>query len=762
MAHRSSRLAALLGSICLLAAVSLRAQQTEPLTSLSAVHAISNETAARSLKVSFEGSVTYYEKGNIDLFVQDGDVAIYVETTPDLAVTSGDRVLVEGITRASFRPEILAHRVTLLHHGTPPPPVKAEFTKLIRAELDCRRVTVRASVRAANVIAEGQSRSVFLDLVMPGGPLQAQISIGDTTPPLLPLLDSTIEITGAVAGKFDSKSQMTGILLEVPSFSDVRIVEPARSSPQQLPSRKFDELLHTLRIEDQTERVKVEGTITYYQRGAALVLQNGGNALWVDTLSEEPHRVGDHAVVSGFPDVRNGFVVLTQSEIESTQSDVPLSPEAVDAVQLASGSHAFELVSVEGQLLMRVREAAQDQYVIASQGHVFSAIYRHPERGLNLPVSPMRNFPIGSRVRVTGICVLDRGDQFRGPVAFHMLLSSSQDVAMLAGPSLISVRNLGILLGVLVVVIVAVIGKAFLLERRLRRQDVATSSAIDRWRTRVIDGINNAVPLQQTLSQITELLSLQLQVEYCWAEIDLEGTFGNCPAVSDKSTLEIIERPIPAHSGAVLGKIFAGFPAHAAKSIATPEAIENGVRLAALAIETGGKYSDLVRRSEVDPLTNAGNRFAFDRALDLALEREKESGTKFGLIYIDLDGFKQVNDQFGHQVGDHYLQTTVSRLRNQSRSNDILARIGGDEFAVLVTSLNSAEELPEIARRLQTCFDAPFRIDSAEIPGSASMGCAVYPDDAITGPGLLECADARMYKAKRQKRPERMRISVHT
>lgn len=186
MVDRSSRLAAVLGSICLLAVLSLRAQQTEPLTSLSAVHAISNETAARSLKVSFEGSVTYYEKGNIDLFVQDGDEAIYVETTPDLAVTTGDRVLVEGITRASFRPEILAHRVTLLHHGTPPLPVKAEFTKLIRAELDCRRVTVRASVRAANVIAEGQSQSVFLDLVMPGGPIQAQIAMGGTTPASCP------------------------------------------------------------------------------------------------------------------------------------------------------------------------------------------------------------------------------------------------------------------------------------------------------------------------------------------------------------------------------------------------------------------------------------------------------------------------------------------------------------------------------------------------------------------------------------------------
>lgn len=762
MAKPGFNLAARVGSFCLLAVVSMRAQPPQRITSLSAVHAISNATAARSVPVAFEGTVIYYENGNIDLFVQDGDSAIYVETTPDLRVRTGDRVLVEGITRASFRPEILAQRVTFLHHSTVPAPVEAKFTQLIRAELDCRRATVRAVVRAANVFADGARKSVLLDLLMPGGPIQAQIANGGTTVNLLPLLDSTIEITGAVAGKFDSKNQMTGILLEVPSFSDLHIVRPARQSLRQLPVRKFDEILHTLDIDDRTERVRVQGTITYYQPGAAMVLQDGVNALWVDTLSEEPRRVGDHAIVSGFPDVRNGSVVLTRAEVESTESGVPLTVEKVDPVGLSSGFHAFDLVSVEGQLIMRVREAAQDQYVIASHGHVFSAIYRHPERGLNLPVAPMRDLPLGSRVRVTGICVLDRGDQFRGPAAFHLLVRSSQDITVLAGPSPISVRNLLILLGFLLVLIFVVIGRALLLERKLRRQDVATAATVERWRTRVIDGINNAIPLRETLLQITELLSFKLRVEYCWVEIDFEGTFGNCPGVSERASLEVIERPIPARSGTVLGKICAGFRLHAVQHRVEPEAFENAVRLAALAIETGGKYSDLVRRSEVDPLTNAGNRFAFERAMDLAIQREKEPGARFGLIYIDLDGFKQVNDEFGHHIGDRYLQETVSRLSGQLRSNDILARIGGDEFAVLVTNLSSAEEAHEIVFRLQSCFDTPFWIDRAEIPGCASIGCAVYPEDATTRSALLECADARMYKAKRGKRREPVTTAAFT
>jgi diguanylate cyclase (GGDEF)-like protein len=726
-------------------------QSGAPLTSLSAVHAISNEQAAQSIPVVFEGSVTYYEKGNVDLFVQDGTAAIYVETAPDLNLTSGDRVRVEGVTRASFRPEILARKVTFLRHDAPPTPVNANFTQLIQAELDCRRVKVRAIVRAANIISDGTGKSLLLDLLMPGGYLQAQVAGGESSANLHALLDSDVELVGAAAGRFDSKSQMTGIILEVHDFSDIHVLEPPQIGPHNLPIRRFDEILQASQAEDRTQRVRVQGTITYYQPGSAIVLQDGSNALWVDTLTEVPHGVGDHATVSGFPDVLNGSVVLTRAEIQTSSPPSPLLPTQVDAAHLASGAHSFELVSVEGQLLTRVREAAQDQYVLVSQGHVFSAVYRHPERGLNLPVSPMQDLKVGSRVRVTGICVLDRGDQFRGPVAFHLLLRSSRDVAFVAGPSVISVQNLGIALGFLLIVIFAVVGRSFLVERKLHRQSVATAASVERWRSRVIEGINNAIPLPETLLQITELASFKLQAEYSWADVEFEGTFGNYPSASDRSRLQVVEKPIPARSGVALGKLCVAFPASKRRRI-VPDAFDDAVRLASLAIETGGKYSDLVRRSEFDPLTGVHNRFAFERSLDLAIEKGRTSGARFGLIYIDLDGFKQVNDQFGHNIGDRYLQEVAARLRHQLRPDDILARIGGDEFAVIVTSLAAADEAFEVALRLQSCFDSPFSLDKHEIVGLASMGTGVFPDDATSREAILECADARMYDAKRQKR----------
>lgn len=754
---RRGALVAALGLVFSYPSASRGAEQAPTITSLSAIHVLSNEQAAQSLPVAFEGTVTYYEKGNVDLFVQEGDAAIYVETASGLNLNSGDRVFVEGITRPSFRPEIAARRVTFLRHGAPPSPVNASFTQLIQAELDCRRVKVRAIVRAANIISDGTGKSLLVDLLMPGGYLQAQVADGEGAADLHALLDSEVEMTGAAAGRFDSKSQMTGIILEVHDFSDIHVLKPPQIGPHKLPIRKFDEILQASQQEDRTQRVRVQGTITYYQPGSAIVLQDGSNALWVDTLTEVPHRVGDRATASGFPDVRNGSVVLTRAEIQTSASSSPQAPALVDATHLASGVHSFELVTLEGQLITRVREAAQDQYVLVAQGHVFSAIYRHPERGLNLPVSPMLDLKIGSRVRVTGICVLDRGDQFKGPVAFHLLLRSSPDVALVAGPSLISVRNLAILLGLLLIVIFAVVARSFLLERKLHRQSVATAASVERWRGRVIEGINNAIPLPETLLQITELASFKLQAAYSWAEVEFEGTFGNYPSPSDRARLHVIEKAIPARSGVDLGKICVAFPAGNRRRFVSEE-FDDAIRLASLAIETGGKYSDLVRRSEFDPLTGVHNRFAFERALDLAIEKGKNSAAGFGLIYIDLDGFKQVNDQFGHNNGDRYLQEVSCRLSHQLRPDDTLARIGGDEFAVIVQRVASADEALEIESRLQTCFDSPFSLEGLEIAGSASMGTAVFPDDATSRGAILECADARMYDTKRRKRGGPMRF----
>jgi diguanylate cyclase (GGDEF)-like protein len=133
--------------------------------------------------------------------------------------------------------------------------------------------------------------------------------------------------------------------------------------------------------------------------------------------------------------------------------------------------------------------------------------------------------------------------------------------------------------------------------------------------------------------------------------------------------------------------------------------------------------------------------------LDVLIARAREHAAVFGVVFVDLDHFKQVNDIYGHMVGDLYLQEVCSRMKRVLRAGDILARLGGDEFAVVVPARTRAD-VEEVARRLERCFDEPFRVQGYNLRGSASIGIALYPEDGSTRDSLLSSADAAMYVNK--------------
>jgi diguanylate cyclase (GGDEF)-like protein len=148
-----------------------------------------------------------------------------------------------------------------------------------------------------------------------------------------------------------------------------------------------------------------------------------------------------------------------------------------------------------------------------------------------------------------------------------------------------------------------------------------------------------------------------------------------------------------------------------------------------------------------DGLTNLPNRSGFHHNLANAINRSERSGKTIALAYIDLDHFKPINDNFGHQVGDVILASSASRLNAAVRGCDSLARIGGDEFIAIIEGIKSNEDIFPIVERIVNSIRQPFLIDSQKIEISCSVGIAIYPGDGDTEK-LMSCADAAMYKAK--------------
>ena len=741
-----------------------RSQAPAPLTSLGAIHLLTNAQASQALPVAFEATVTYYRVYERTLFVQDGGVAIYVHPSAKVPLAPGDRILIKGKTHESFRPYVESNSITVLSHGARPKPVPASFADLIRVQRDCMLVTVHGVVRNADIVLSSNVPTISLQLQTKDGEMGAVID-SDSPDAVKKLLDAEVELTGAASGRFDGKMQQTGILLHVGSLADVKVLKLAQTSPWSLPITPMDEILKGYQATNLTPRVRVHGTITYYQPGSAVVLQNGAKSLWVMTGSIEPLRIGDQADATGFPDIHDGFLALASGEVQDTPVQAPVEPKPSTWQQLSSSRNLFDLVSMDGKVVAAVRSATQDEYVLDSNGQLFSAIYKHPAPSTLHPgpPPPMKQVPLGSRVHVVGICILERSNPFDAQVPFVLLLRTSSDVTVIAKPSWLSIGNLIKLVSVLLLVVLAVSIWGWTMGLKARRQTAALTARIEAEaaterhnaqlelrRSRILEDINGSRPLAEVIEQIAGLVSFTLGGAPCWCEIAGGAQLGSQPAATEG--LHMASREIPARLGAPLGTIFTARKPGQGASEEVSEALWMGARLAALAIETRRLYSDLVHRSEFDLLTDMHNRFSLDRHLEAAGARARETASIFGLIYVDLDKFKQVNDVYGHHIGDLYLQEVSQRMKRQLRTGDMLARLGGDEFAALAPTARSRAEVEEIALRLERCFDEPYAVEGNLFHGSASVGFAIYPEDGATKDSLLSAADAAMYVAKKFKR----------
>ncbi|NNM69978.1 MAG: diguanylate cyclase [Gallionella sp.] len=149
-----------------------------------------------------------------------------------------------------------------------------------------------------------------------------------------------------------------------------------------------------------------------------------------------------------------------------------------------------------------------------------------------------------------------------------------------------------------------------------------------------------------------------------------------------------------------------------------------------------------------DVLTGLPNRTLFNDRVQQAISQAKRDKTEFSLLFVDLDGFKEVNDTHGHAAGDQLLKMVAERLRACVREGDTVARLGGDEFIVLLRDLSADQGLRNVARKIIEHIARPYELDACSVNITASIGISRYPGDAVLAEKLMSCADEAMYSAK--------------
>jgi diguanylate cyclase (GGDEF)-like protein len=152
-----------------------------------------------------------------------------------------------------------------------------------------------------------------------------------------------------------------------------------------------------------------------------------------------------------------------------------------------------------------------------------------------------------------------------------------------------------------------------------------------------------------------------------------------------------------------------------------------------------------------DPLTGLCNRARFFDLLGSARSQvQEDAGEPLALLFLDLDGFKAINDRYGHDAGDQLLRQVADRLRQTVPPHEPLCRFGGDEFLVLIRAGGGAQALQALAQRILTAIATPFDVEGRRLSVGVSIGIALYPHDAVNTLDLVRAADAAMYHAKQQ------------
>ena len=701
------------------------------------------------VQVHLRGVVTYFDTVAPNLFVQDETGGVWVDLRgSNLTPPSPGQVLdLKGVVGFGFSPYVASPQWKVVGQAPPPKPVHVLYDDVATGSFDGQWVQMDGVVRSFVQQAEG--KVLVLDVATPTGVFKVRVPNYDAGFPM-ELVDAKVRFNGVCGAAFNSRQQLVSIHLFMPSLKDIKVLDAPPEDPFAIPITPVAEVRRFSADLPDEHRIKVIGTVTarFPQQGIYMTDATGG--LYAESQDGTPVVEGDQVEVIGFPSAGNFSPVLKSARIRPARKHIAPTITPVTGKAALKGSYDAELVTISGTLRSLRLDPADPALIVESDDHVTF------EASLMRSGEPSRDVVAGSRLALTGICVV-RADENGNPADFRLVLRSPSDIRVVSSPPwLTSQRSVFIVCG-LILVTLGVIGWVVILRRRLGRQtEIITAK------------LKNELAMEERYRDIFERNITGLYIARGNGTIiDCNDACARILGYSGRAALfadctracEIIHQLHESSS-------HVSFTVGTEHSFERLDGTEGWVLCSLRVVQEKDSGADVFEGSLVDiterklaeeriqflaffdSLTNLPNRTLVQDRLSKGISVARRRREKLGVLHLDIDSFKIINDCLGHSQGDELLRSVAARLQACARQEDTVARLGGDEFLVALGPINSPEDAAVVADRIARELKPPFSLNGHLLNVTCSIGISIFPDHGEDAETLIKNADAAMYASK--------------
>ena len=665
---------------------------------VAAVRELPEERASVALPVRITGVLTYNDAKWGLLFLQDSTGGIFIKYLGARSeLYAGEKVTVVGLTNAGdFAPILVAPKFLNESASSLPAPMPVTAIEAASGMRDAEFVELEGVIHPIKVGEEDPHLFTF-ELYSSFGQVHVYFpSLPSYVARLRKLVDARVSIRGVLGTVFNSRRQLVGYQLLVTSPDDIRVIEPSVQNPFELTPTPIRELLQYSDHKKSGHRLMIKGRVTMAGPDSFYVQDDsGGVEVEGDRASLQ---LGDLVEAVGYPSLLGRYSpVITDAMFQSLDQKGTTLAKAATVESILQGQYDSQLISIEGKLLAAIDGPSGKSLLLQSGLHTFVAELKTNDWGTK--AWPPKE---GSVLRLTGICSaqVDPDKLYKllqqHPESFKILLRSPSDVAVLKAAPYWNLEHAFLVLVTFALAILLALLRVIVLRKRVRAQKLALLKAAET--ARAIEDLSNAMLKVSRSQEFNTAVSVRGSDEVAQLVIGFNGM------VSELQRSEQANREAE---------------------------------------------TKLQQQALTDELTQLPNRRHLSDQLSQSLTAATYDHSLLALLYIDLDGFKLVNDSLGHVAGDVLLVQVAERLGSRLRKSDTLARIGGDEFTAVLKGLTTKDEARTVAENLLHALSLPFDIEGQEITIGASIGIASFPGLANDEIDLLQQADNAMYSAKR-------------